>query len=161
MRYHIMSDHEGAVSPSVAALAAEAEQTTVAREEAVHLGETATEAVEAARDNLEDTLFGEEEDEEEQVQAVRRNSDRQEDGPERRPAANDEDDEDDEDEGIRRKVRRPRQRVASASASPPPTGCWRHRRPLRSFLPQRQSLWPRGLARDGRGSKTSARIQGG
>lgn len=117
-----MSDHEGAVSPSVAAPAAEAEQTTVAREEAVQLGETATEAVEAARDNLEDTLFGEEEDEEEQVQAVRRSSDRQEDGPERRPAANDEDEEDDEDEGIRRKVRRPRQRVASASASPPPTG---------------------------------------
>lgn len=81
------------------------------------------EAAEPTGANLEDALFGDDDEEEQPVRAAQRsNADQNDDAATTAAAANDDVDEDDEDEGIRRKVRRPRQRVDSASASPPPTG---------------------------------------
>lgn len=106
-----MSDQETADNAVAAQDGVIAEQTSTTAEEVV-----AT----PAEDNLEDALFGDDDEEEEQVHAVQRNRPTRNDEVTERDAGDD--DEDDEDEGVHRKVRRSRQRVASASASPPPVG---------------------------------------
>ncbi|EST08694.1 Leo1-like protein [Kalmanozyma brasiliensis GHG001] len=108
-----MSDQESSSNTAAAVAAA---SPTSAGEDAV------TAPASLAKDNLEDALFGDDDEEDEPVRAVQRGNGRQKD--EDQPATADigDDDEDDEDEGIRRKVRRPRQRVDSASVSPGPTG---------------------------------------
>ncbi|KAJ9475382.1 RNA polymerase-associated protein LEO1 [Pseudozyma hubeiensis] len=119
-----MSDQEIATTAATAGDAAATEQalSSAAQAEAASKTTASQEPVEAAGGNLEDTLFGDDDDdEEEQVRAVQRA--KNVDTLERTaPVDAGNDDEDDEDEGVHRKVRRPRQRVASASASPPPTG---------------------------------------
>ncbi|SNX87582.1 related to LEO1 - component of the Paf1 complex [Melanopsichium pennsylvanicum] len=113
-----MSDQEAGRSP-----AADAEQT-VATPIPQQAGDTAPAPTESNGDDLENDLFGDDDDDDdgEQIRLTQRNAFRQQEASTTQASAKDDVDDDDEDEGVRRKVRRPRQRVASNSASPAPTG---------------------------------------
>ncbi|SOV05376.1 related to LEO1 - component of the Paf1 complex [Ustilago sp. UG-2017a] len=100
-------------------------ESTTVDEQTSQAEAAAPETLQTTGNGLEDALFGDDDDDEEEpARPVQRNRNRQDDKVEKpaATAANDDDDDDDENEGVRRKVRRPRQRVDSASASPPPAG---------------------------------------